>query len=128
MEHFGKFVSSVVAHPVGDCVIGAHVAVQPHVLPLIVDGPVPVPRFPRCCDHHVIRTKTHVAIIKVRAEITAYPRVISHGEVEKCAGTCLLEALEAENVTPTPEAYAHGLRNATQRLVDQMRGFGVKIT
>jgi len=128
MLDFSEPVTSVVAYPIGDCVIGAHVAVQPSVLPWIEGGSVSPPKIPRCCDHYVIRTKTHVVIIKVRAEITAYPRVISHGEVEKCASTCLLEALEAENVTPTPEAYAHGLRNATQRLVDQMREFGVKIT
>ena len=128
MEHFGEPVTSVVVYPIGDCVIGAHVVTQPSILPRVEGGPISPPKIPRCRDRHVIRTKTHVAIIEVQAEITAYPCEISHEEVEKSARTSLLEALEADNMTPTPTAYARGLRAMTQRLVNRMRGFGVKIT
>jgi len=128
MEYFGKPVTSVVAYPIGDCVIGAHVAVQPSILPRIEGGPISPPRIPRCRDRHIIRTETHVTIIEVQAEITAYPREISHEKVGECARTSLLEALEADNMTPTPAAYAEGLRAITQRLANRMREFGVKIT
>jgi len=128
MEHFGRPISNVVAYPVGDQVIGANVIAQPHVLPLVEVGPVPPPEIPQCCDRHVIRTKTHVTIIEVQVKMTAFPRVISREAVEACARVSILEALEADNLTPTPAAYARGLRAMTQRLANRMREYGVEIT
>jgi len=128
MEHFGSPISNVVAYPVGDQVIGAHVVVQSHALPLIDAGSVPPPMIPKCCDRHVIRTKTHVAIIEVEVKMSAFPRVISHEDVEACARVSILEALEADNLTPTPAAYARGLRAMTQRIANRMRQYGVEIT
>jgi hypothetical protein len=128
MEHFGQPISNVVAYPVGDQVIGAHVMVQSHVLPLVEVGSVPPPVIPHCCDRHVIRTETHVTIIEVQAKMSAFPRAISHAAVEECARVSILEALEADDVTPTPAAYARGLRAMTQRIANRMRQYGVKIT
>lgn len=128
MDHFGQPVTSVVAAPVGDCVIGAGVTVQLLIQPLVEDGPISPPQITQHRDCHVTRTKTHVAIIETRVKMTAYPREISRAAVEEGARASLLETLEADNQTPTPAAYARGLKALTQRIVNRMRQYGVEIT
>ena len=128
MEHIGRPIRSIVAVPVGDRVVGVHVVSQPHILPLIEDGLVPPPVILKSLNHHVIRTEDAVVVVKIRAEIISFPRTIPRVAVEARARNGLLKALEEDNIAPTPENYAKGLKAVTQRLVNQMQGFGVEIT
>jgi len=59
--------------------------------------------------------------------MTVYPRILSLSQVEEVARETLLEALEIDNVTPTPAAYAEGLRAMTRRIAQQMKQRGVEI-
>lgn len=128
MNYLSQPIQSVVAVPLDDCVVGVHVISQPHILPLIEDGPVPPPVIPKSLNHHVIRTEDAVVVVKVRAEIVSFPRTIPRAVVEARARNGLLKVLEEDNIAPTPENYAKGLKALTQRLVNQIQGFGIEIT
>lgn len=128
MEHICQPIRSVVSVPMSDCVVGVHVTSQSHILPLIEDGSVSPPDIPTSLVQHIIRTEDTVVVVKIHTEIISFPRFVTHAAIEALARPALLDALEKEDISPSPEAYAEGLRAMTQRLVNKMRGFGVKVT
>ena len=127
MDYQGSVIRDVVAVPVDNHVVGVHIASQPHILSRIEGGVIAPPCIPECQYQHTIRTSDNVVVVEVEVRISVYPRIFTFEAVEKIAQKTLLETLERDNVTPTPEAYAIGLRVLTQRIVRQAQLCGVEI-
>ena len=128
MMYQGTSVRSVVAVPTSDSVVGVQILSASHILPLIKDGPVPPPIIPLSYDRHIIRTPDSVVVVEVSAEMTVYPRTVDLSAVEESVRSSFLDALEEEGISPSPGAYARGLRAMTQRLANRMRQCGVEVT
>ena len=127
MDYQGSAIRDIVAYPVDDHVVSVHVASGTHIIPRVDDGEVALPCIPECQHRHIIRTPDNVVVVKVKVSMTVYPRILSLSQVEEVARETLLEALEIDNVTPTPAAYAEGLRAMTRRIAQQMKQRGVEI-
>ena len=121
MEHRGRSVTNVVAHPVDNHVIGVKVSSYPVILPKIEDGPVEPPEIPRCFDRHIIRTGEQVIVVEVMARVKVYPRTVPYSDVLETARSELDVALqEGEN-------YDEGLNALADRIAWRLQKQGVKV-
>lgn len=127
MDYQGSTIRDVVAVPVDDYVVSVHTASRPHIVSRIEGGEIAPPCIPGCQYQHIIRTPDSVVVVEVEVRTSVYPRIFAFEAVEKIAQKTFLEMLEEDNITPTPEAYAEGLRALTQRIVRRAQLYGVEI-
>ncbi len=125
-EYRGRPVYGIIAAPANDCVVGVHIGLQSHILPLVET--INPPNIPKFSDQHIIRTEDSVVVVKVQAEITVYPRVTTLIKIEESVRASLLETMEEDGIVPTPEAYARGLRAVVQHVACRMQRCGVEIS
>lgn len=127
VDYQGSTIRDVVVAPVDDHIVSVHIASRPHILPKVEGGEVAPPCIPGCQYRHIIRTPNSVMVVEVEVRTSVYPRIFALEVVEKIAQKSLLDTLEEDNITPTPEAYAKGLKALTQRIVRHAQLCGVEI-
>jgi len=113
MDWQGETVQDAVVVPVDNHVVGVHIASWPHIIPRVDDGEVAPPCIPGCQHQRIIRTPDSVVVVEVEARMTVYPRTVPFSRVEETAVESYMKTLEEDDVVPTPEAYAKGLKALT---------------